>query len=83
MFNRHPNIPHDIPRPEKLEEMLDIARRLSQGLRHIRIDLYAVKDRIFFGEMTFFHGYGMEVFRPRSFEEHMGDLINIEKEYEI
>lgn len=84
IFNRHPNYDGDIPRPEKLDEMLKIAEKLSKGLRHIRIDLYAILGKVYFGEMTFFHGYGMEVFRPRDFERHMGDLIEIggEKQHE-
>ncbi|MDL2205578.1 glycosyl transferase [Eubacteriales bacterium OttesenSCG-928-N13] len=77
MFNRHPNIPYDVPRPPKLDEMLQIAKALCQGIHHIRIDLYLVGDTIYFGEMTFFHGGGVEVFRPRSFEQHMGDLIQL------
>lgn len=77
MFNRHPAIPREIPRPEKLSEMLDIARRLSAGIPHVRVDLYEAGGRVYFGEMTFFHGFGMEVFRPRSFEEHLGSLIEL------
>ena len=79
MFNRHPNIDREIERPKELEEMLSVAEKLCQGLRHIRIDLYTVKGKVYFGEMTFFHGYGMEVFRPRSFEKHMGDLIPLDE----
>lgn len=75
MFNRHPNIPREIPRPEQLGEMLDVARALSAGIPHVRIDLYVARGQVFFGEMTFFHGYGMEVFRPQEFEERMGDMI--------
>lgn len=78
MFNRHPGYEGEVPRPENLEEMLEVAAKLSKGVPHIRIDLYNVKGRVYFGEMTFFHGYGMEVFRPRAFEEHLGDLTPLE-----
>lgn len=77
MRNRHPNCAHEIPRPPQLEEMLDVARKLSQGIPHVRIDLYVVDGAVYFGEMTFFHGFGMEVFEPRAFEQHMGDLISL------
>jgi hypothetical protein len=73
--NRHPNYDGDIPRPQKLSEMLAIAKKLSRDLPHVRVDLYAIGDKIYFGELTFFHGYGMEVFIPRAFERHMGDLL--------
>lgn len=75
MFNRHPNIPREIERPQHLDEMLEIARKLSRGIPHVRVDLYEANGRVYFGETTFFHGYGMEVFRPREFEAHLGDLI--------
>ena len=77
VFNRHPGYDGEVPRPENLAEMLAVAGALSNGLAHIRIDLYNVKGKIYFGEMTFFHGYGMEVFRPRAFEAHLGDLIRL------
>ncbi|MGI6236598.1 MAG: ATP-grasp fold amidoligase family protein [Candidatus Excrementavichristensenella sp.] len=77
MLNRHPGYDGEVPRPTCLEEMIGVARALSQGIPHIRIDLYEVAGRVYFGEMTFFHGFGMEVFRPRSFEEHLGDLIRL------
>ncbi len=80
MFNRHPGYAGEVKRPERLDEMLAVARKLSKGIRHIRIDLYEVEGVVYFGEMTFFHGFGMEVFRPRAFEEHMGDLIPINRE---
>ena len=75
VFNRHPGYDGPVERPQCLEEMIQVARKLSQGLRHIRIDLYQVGGRVYFGEMTFFHGCGLEVFRPRAFEAHLGELI--------
>ncbi|MEF9894970.1 MAG: ATP-grasp fold amidoligase family protein [Clostridia bacterium] len=77
IFNRHPAYDGEVKRPDSLEEMLEVARKLSKGIRHIRIDLYEVAGRVYFGEMTFFHGYGMEVFRPRAFERRLGDLIRL------
>lgn len=77
MFNRHPGYEGDVPRPSCLDEMVEVARKLSKGIPHIRIDLYQVGEQVYFGEMTFFHGFGMEVFRPRQFEEHLGSLIHL------
>lgn len=39
-------------RPVALERMLDIAGRLSAGLDFVRVDLYAVGERVVFGELT-------------------------------
>lgn len=41
------------PKPEKLAEMLRIAAKLSKGFPFVRIDLYEVDGKVWFGEMTF------------------------------
>ncbi|MBE5767445.1 MAG: glycosyl transferase [Clostridiales bacterium] len=77
MTNRHPNYLGPVERPHELDEMLDVARKLSQGVRHLRVDLYAVSGKVYFGELTFYHGYGMEEYSPESFEYEMGSLIRL------
>ena len=42
----------DIPKPENLDEMLEIAKRLSKDFIFARIDLYNIKGKIYFGEIT-------------------------------
>ena len=42
-----------VPRPDNLDEMLSVAERLSQGFPELRVDLYNVQGRIYFGELTF------------------------------
>jgi len=41
------------PKPERLEDMLEMARKLSADFPYVRVDLYAIQDQIFFGELTF------------------------------
>ena len=43
----------DIERPSKLDEMIRIANKLAEPFPQVRIDLYYVKDKIYFSEMTF------------------------------
>lgn len=40
-------------KPKQLEELLEIARRLSKNFTYVRIDLYLVDESIFFGKLTF------------------------------
>lgn len=70
---------HDrvFPKPNNYEEMLEVARMLSNGIPHVRIDLYNVTGKIYFGEMTFFHGSGMEVFTPLEWDYKFGDFIKL------
>lgn len=67
----------EIARPSCLSEMLDVAAKLSTGIPHVRVDLYCVKNHVYFGEMTFFHGSGMERFRPIEWDFKFGELIHL------
>jgi hypothetical protein len=42
----------DVLKPDNLDEMFDIAKKLSQDFIFARIDLYNIKGRIYFGEIT-------------------------------
>ena len=66
-----------LPKPDSLDEMLTIARRLSQGLVFSRIDLYFYKKRVFFGEITLGHGGGFEPFIPRKYDLILGQHVNL------
>jgi hypothetical protein len=50
--------------PENLSEMLEISRKLSKGTDFIRVDLYNIKSRIVFGELTNYPGAGLEHLEP-------------------
>ena len=47
-----PTLQVQVEKPSKLGEMLEIARRLSEGIDLVRIDLYQVDETIYFGEIT-------------------------------
>lgn len=69
------NKEREIPRPENLDEMLILARILSEGFLHVRIDLYNISGRAYFGEFTFYHGGGWEDFRPLKWDYVFGDCM--------
>ena len=66
---------HVIPRPEKLEEMLQLARTLAKDIPHVRADFYSINGALYWGELTFCHGAGMEHFKPETWNEKLGKLI--------
>lgn len=70
---------HEIARPEKLEEMLEMASKLSIGMPHIRTDFYSIRDRIYFGELTLYHAGGFAQFKPKEFGEKLGKWICIDE----
>lgn len=68
-----------IQRPKKLEEMLEICRKLSAPFPHVRVDLYYHNEQIIFGEMTFFHRNGMGIFMDEKLEIEMGDWLCLDQ----
>jgi hypothetical protein len=65
------------PRPEKLEEMVSLARRLAKPFRYVRIDLYTVESRIYIGELTFAPGAGYDPFFPEEVDRDWGDRFEV------
>lgn len=47
-------------RPEHFNEMIEIAETLAKGIPEVRIDLYEINGRVYFGEMTFFSQSGWD-----------------------
>lgn len=64
----------DIERPRRLGDMLEVARRLSAGWDYLRVDLYAIGEDIWFGELSPYPGGGVMKISPSSFDRHLGDL---------
>jgi len=61
-------------RPEGYDEMLDVARALSADFAFVRIDLYNVDGKIYFGEITHNPGGGLVRLRPREFDLALGEM---------
>ena len=68
-----------VPRPKNLERMIEIAEIISKGFLLVRVDLYNVNGRIFFGEMTFFSASGMNNDLSREYQLMIGDRIHLPK----
>ena len=49
-----------IPKPKTMDKMFEIASKLSQGMKYVRIDLYEIRNRVYFGEYTFFPDSGLD-----------------------
>lgn len=77
LINIHPNADKPIKKPEMFEEMKKIAAQLSKGIRFVRIDLYELNGKIYFGEYTFFHGGGSQLCHPDKWERQLGDWIDL------
>ncbi|NMA11960.1 MAG: glycosyltransferase [Chloroflexi bacterium] len=75
-----PNYNGKINKPKNFEKMIYIAETLSKGISHVRVDLYNINGCIFFGEMTFTNGSGLDAIYPDAFDFELGDLWDISKD---
>lgn len=74
------NTDFPLEKPENFEKMVEIARKLSEGFSHVRVDLYNVHGKIYFGEMTFTNGSGFEKLSPSYADKMLGDMWNLNME---
>ncbi len=73
----HRNSEKPIPKPEKLLEMLELAKKLANNIPFVRVDFYLVNNQIFFGEMTFFPAGGVKPFIPESWDSVFGSWLQL------
>lgn len=78
IYNIHPNADCPIEKPATFEQMKKIAAKLSKGMKFVRVDLYEIDGKIYFGEFTFFHAGGFYLFSPEEWEQKLGDMIDTE-----
>ena len=64
-------------KPENFEKMIEISKRLSKDFQFVRVDLYNVSGKIYFGELTFTHASGKRAFRPKNVDMQIAEKIKI------
>ncbi len=66
-----------LPKPSNIDEMFDIAEKLSEGMPFARIDLYSVNGQTYFGEITFFPDSGFDGNLLPETDKRWGDMLDI------
>ena len=64
-------------KPQKLDEMIDIARKLSEDFKFVRVDLYELNGKVYFGELTFSPGSCVFPYFTHKFDLKMGKKLQI------
>ena len=68
----------DLPsKPLCFDEMKIIASKLSKDFTEVRVDLYEVNGKVYFGEMTLFHFAGVVPFYPNEWDYKFGEMIKL------
>jgi hypothetical protein len=73
----YPNADQVPPTPAAFDEMLEVSRCLSRGFDFVRVDLYSSGGRVYFGELTFTPGNGLEQFDPPVFDLILGNKLHL------
>lgn len=76
------NSPHSHRKPKNLNMMIEVAKKLSEDFPFVRVDLYNIDGKIYFGELTFYPGSGYGSFVPDSFDFELGNLFSIQPDSE-
>ena len=66
-----------MPKPQNFEEMIQVAEKLSQGFPELRVDLYNVQGKIYFGKLTFTSQGGFMDFYTPEFNLELGSKFDI------
>ena len=60
-----------------LESGIKIAEKLSVGIPTLRVDLYEICGKVYFGEMTFFPCSGFDTTITKEADIKMGEKLNL------
>lgn len=71
------NTPYEVNKPNNFQEMVSIANKLASEFDHVRVDLYNVDGKIYFGEMTFTSTGGYRLITPEHYNYAIGNLWNL------
>ncbi len=65
----------EVEKPTNLNDMIEVAIKLSANIPFARVDLYSVKGKTIFGEMTFFPNNGLNEYIPKETNITIGDYF--------
>jgi hypothetical protein len=67
-----------LPKPNSLEKCIEISEILSKHATHVRVDLYIVDEKIYFGELTYYTAAGLKPFKRVEDDLLLGSWIKCE-----
>lgn len=70
-FNKQLEIPNNI------KEMIEVSEKLSNDNPFVRVDLYDIDNKIYFGEITLYPAAGFGKFIPEEWDKKLGDMIEL------
>lgn len=68
---------HQELKPDNFKDMIRLVRILSKSIPFIRVDLYNIAGKIYFGELTFFPASGFGKFIKKDTDKQLGALLKL------
>ena len=63
--------------PSTLENMKEVAAKLSMGFPFMRVDLYEINHKVYFGELTLYPSGGFGCFKPKEYNLIIGNQLRL------
>lgn len=76
-YNSGPHSKTPLEKPKSYELMKKISETLSRNMAHVRVDLYDIDGKVYFGELTFYDSSGMAPYDPPEWDETIGSWIEL------
>lgn len=76
-FKLYPEYEKIPKKPNNWTEIIDLASKLAAGFCYVRVDLYSVNGKIYFGEMTFTPDDGLHPNWDPGYDREWGDKIEL------
>lgn len=73
----HPNSGTLIDSPKSYKKMVEYAELLSKDIPFLRVDFYEINGELYFSELTFYPGSGLEGFKPDLYNDLLGSWITL------
>jgi len=67
-----------VPRPVSLATMIEAAQALSAGVDFVRVDLYEIGGKAYFGELTSSPNKGLSPFSPATLDRWFGSFLTLD-----
>lgn len=76
-YHHYSEAKQQVPKPVGLKDLIQVAKKLSEGFPVVRCDLYEVNGKVYFGEMTFTSLGGFMDFYTQEFLDKTGAMIDL------
>ncbi len=73
----------EVPCPGSFALMKKYGAEIAKDFKYVRVDFYDVDGKLYFGEITLYHGSGFDVFFPGEYDEIYGAKIRASSATEV